>query len=71
MPEANGTTVVSDEPAKWRMMFDRVKSYGGKAIELEHSYVGKIGETIKKYPLSAVAVAMGAGFLFGRLLRRR
>jgi ElaB/YqjD/DUF883 family membrane-anchored ribosome-binding protein len=71
MMETNGATVTKDEPSRWRAVYQRAVGFSGKAIEFEHTVVGKVGETIKKYPLTAVAVAMGAGFLFGRLLRRR
>jgi ElaB/YqjD/DUF883 family membrane-anchored ribosome-binding protein len=70
MPGSNGTTAVN-EPAKWRMAFDRAKAFGGKTMAAEHAAATKVAAAIKKYPLAAVTIAIGAGFVFGRLLRRR
>lgn len=50
---------------------ERLRETGRRATERTREYADEVGNYVSKRPIASIAMALGAGFLLGALLRGR
>lgn len=68
--EKNTSTIANDWRDRAHQAGEEVRKYVTSAVgDMDH-FKGDVEKTVRKEPLKAVLVALGAGFLVGLLTRR-
>lgn len=70
MSSSNGTPLVSEPaPSRFEHLFDSIKH--NKIVDKAGKAIDKVSAAVKAHPLAAIGIAVGAGYVVMRIIRRR